>query len=225
VSQQVIASALKKIPRILFQVYVFILEVVSKVLIWLGNRSRFEIFLILIGVVLVISSSGGSKSSPTNQSNQHQGVVVLDPNREYTPPKAWNVYTRDDDMSGKEIVFADSQSLNKNNLHWPYGAGISGELTLRKHPRHGKSVLISIDEGQILCPSYDGCSVLIRFDDRPPIRFSAGKPSDGSSTTLFIHGYEQIVKEIKKSRTMRIELPLYQDGNKSWVFDVSDLDF
>jgi hypothetical protein len=68
---QVTASALKKIPRLLFQVYVFILEVISKLLIWLGNRSRFELFLILIGLMWLIGFSALKESTrPREQSGQ-----------------------------------------------------------------------------------------------------------------------------------------------------------
>src|SRR5687767_3766132 len=53
------------------------------------------------------------------------------------PIENWHYTTAKDDMTGKEINYAEAVSLNKEDLHFPYGPGIDATLTLRKHPRYG----------------------------------------------------------------------------------------
>ena len=139
------------------------------------------------------------------------------------PVEAWHYFTTNDEMTTKDIVTAQTNSLNKQDLHWPYGPGIAATLTLRKHPRSGKNVYVSIDKGQILCRSYESCSITIRFDARPAVKFSAIGPSDGSTEVIFIQNYAKFFAELKKSKKVLVELPMYQDGNRSWQFDVTDL--
>ena len=69
---------------------------------------------------------------------------------------------------------------------FPYGGKQHGQLTLRRHPRFGRNVIFNIERGQLMCPSYDGCTVLVRFDDAPPASFSAMPPSDHSNETIFL---------------------------------------
>jgi len=126
-------------------------------------------------------------------------------------------------MSGKNIAFAKATSLNREDLHWPYGPGIAATLTLRKHPRSGKNAYVSLDKGQILCRSYESCPIMIRFDDRPAERYSAIAPSDGSTEIVFIQNYAKFFSQLKQSKKVLIELPMYQDGNRSWQFKVNGL--
>lgn len=130
-----------------------------------------------------------------------------------------------DDMTGKEMQFAETYSTNTQDLHWPYGPSVRGELTIRKHPRYGKSVIVTLTKGQILCRSYENCTIMVRFDDGKPEKYSAIGPADGSSDQVFIRNYDKFVTSLKKANVVRIELPLYQDGNRAWNFNVSDLEW
>ena len=155
------------------------------------------------------------------------------PNARYTPPPltqpaqttnaGWDYSTKTDTLSGKDISFATVPSLDTQNLHSPYGPNIKAYITLRKHPRHKLSAFVDIDAGQLLCRSYESCTIMIRFDDRTPIKFSGIGSKDGSTEMVFIRHYERFLSELKKSKTAFVELPLYQDGNRTWSFNVKDL--
>jgi len=184
-----------------------------------SNSVSVGVLAAVIGIALLYNfannvtrkeSSAAIESSTTQSDSQ-------------TPPAAWQYFTVTDDMTSKTIAFAESKSLNKENLHWPYGRNIGATLTLRKHPRHGKSVYVTLDKGQILCRSYESCTVSIRFDDRPPHQYSAIGPSDGSTEVVFIQNHTRFVTALKQSKKVLIELPMYQDGNRSWQFNVDDL--
>jgi hypothetical protein len=48
------------------------------------------------------------------------------------------------------------------------------------------STIFFIERGQLMCGSYEDCTVLVRFDEAKPERFSAIGPADNSSDTVFI---------------------------------------
>lgn len=137
----------------------------------------------------------------------------------------WKYETTKDEMTGNEVTLASTKSINSQDLHWPYGPNVTALLMIRKHPRYGKDVFLTLTKGQILCHSYENCSILIRFDENKPEKYAAIGPSDNSSDQVFIRNYEKFVSNVKKSKTVRIELPMYQDGNMAWNFNVADFNW
>jgi hypothetical protein len=83
----------------------------------------------------------------------------------------------------------------------------------------------SITKGQLLCTSYEGCQVSVRFDDKKPFKVHANEPEDHSNTVLFLGGYDKLVKEIKNSKKMIVEATFYQNGARAFEFDVSNFKF
>lgn len=137
----------------------------------------------------------------------------------------WNYHTETDAVSGKSSAAAEVISGDANDLHSPYGPGVRATLLVRRHPRYGRDVIVSIDRGQLLCRSYGNpCRIMVRFDDRPAMAFEGAAPSDHSSDTVFVRGHDRFVAELKKAKTALIELPLYQDGQRSWTFNVAGFD-
>lgn len=108
-------------------------------------------------------------------------------------------------------------------LGWPYGI-TSASVLIRKHPQHGSDVIIALSDGQILCNAYDNCTISIRFDDRKPIKFTASTPADHSSKTLFLPA-APFVREAKTAQRMKISVPLYQNGEIMFDFDISGLEW
>jgi hypothetical protein len=127
-------------------------------------------------------------------------------------------------MTGKVSAFASVQSANIVEFDFPYGGAQHGQLTLRLHPRFGNDVIFRIERGQLLCPSYEGCSVLVRFDDEAPATFSANPPADNSNETIFISNYDRFVSRLRKAKTIRVSPEVYQQGNVVFTFDVSGFD-
>ena len=133
---------------------------------------------------------------------------------------AWEFMEDQDDMTGKPIRSAFVMSENQLDLKWPYGTAV-GFLGVHNHPRYGRSAVINVSKGQMLC-YINECPVLARFDDGAPMRFSGNPPADHSRTTIFIEGHDRFVKALKNSKTVRIEVGFYQQGSKTLVFNTSD---
>jgi hypothetical protein len=158
-----------------------------------SNSVFAGILVAIIGIPLLynfVNNVTHKESSIATESSAAQSDTQIQ-------TAAWRYFTLTDDMTSKTIAFAESKSVNKENLHWPYGRNIGATLTLRKHPRQGKSVYVTLDKGQILCRSYESCTVSIRFDDRPPNQYSAIGPSDGSTEVVFIQNHTRFVTALK----------------------------
>jgi hypothetical protein len=135
--------------------------------------------------------------------------------------KQWKYSVNEDSMTGKLINYASVDSTNTVEFSFPYNKPQIGTLALRSHPRHGKDVMFSIERGQILCNSFRDCTVLVRFNNGAPETFSAVSPSDNSSNTIFIRGYDRFMSKLKKATIIRISVNVYQEGAPVFEFDAS----
>lgn len=136
----------------------------------------------------------------------------------------WNYSVSEDSMSGKSTRHAYVSSINTVNFKFPYGGAQRATLTIRKHPRWGTSVYISLDKGQFIC-GYDDCYVRVRFANGKAQRMSASEPSDHSNNLLFISNASSFISQARKSDTVFIEANFYQEGSRVFEFDISDLEW
>jgi len=136
----------------------------------------------------------------------------------------WTYYVVEDKMSGRAARQAAVKSTNTLEFRFPYQNPQHATLLLRAHPRYGKNVIVEIERGQFLCPSYDGCAVLVRFDEGSATKYSAFPPADHSSDAVFIQNYQSFVSRMLKVTRVRIEAEFYQEGSPTLDFDVSGFD-
>lgn len=130
---------------------------------------------------------------------------------------AWSYSNDEDGMSGKRIEYAAVRSENTLSLDFPYQGAQHGTLAVRKHPKWGSNVIVSIEEGQILCSSYE-CPVRIRFDDAQPVTYTGNEPSDNSTETIFLP--YSIANKLKTAKRVKVEMNLYQNGTQVLEFNV-----
>lgn len=133
----------------------------------------------------------------------------------------WSYSQNDDPMSKGKTYYASITSSNSVQFDFPYEGVQRGTLTLRTDPEYGRDVIFSIEKGQILCSSYDGCTVRVRFDDEDAVSYSAAAAADNSSETIFIQNYNRFVEKLMKAKRVRISMNVYQEGAPVFDFDVS----
>lgn len=161
-------------------------------------------------------------ASPTPKAAAEALVVKTpEPAATDTIGHQWRYAADEDKMTSATTYNATVSSTNTVEFGFPYSGTQHGELLLRTHPRYGKDVIFSIERGQILCPSYDGCSVKVRFDDEKPVNFSANAPADHSTEYVFLEGYDRFIGKLQKAKTVRISVNVYQQGSPVFEFDVS----
>lgn len=140
--------------------------------------------------------------------------------REEQIGRQWRYTRSEDSMSGQVSHTAIVTSTNQFEFGFPYAGPQRGELTIRRHPRWGNSVIFAIERGQILCNSYSSCPIRVRFDDGAPRTLSGNEPADNSSEYVFLPGYNDFVSRLQKAKRLRIEVNVFQQGAVMAEFDV-----
>lgn len=167
------------------------------------------------------------KSAPSTPLSPPEMPVKNDVNVaavESGPTGQWRYAVDEDPMSGSKLYTAVVKSTNSVSFGFPYAGEQKGTFMLRAKSGGKKDVMFYIERGQILCPAYQGCSALVRFDDDKPVRFKASGPSDHSSETIFLADYGKFLARLKKANRVRLAIEIYQNGAPAFEFDVSGFD-
>jgi hypothetical protein len=136
----------------------------------------------------------------------------------------WEYSQNEDKMSGGTTYHARVSSSNAVEFDFPYSGTQNATLALRIDPKYGKDLIFRIEKGQILCNSYEDCSVLVRFDDEKATNYSAIGAADNSTETIFIRNYGKFVEKMLKAKLVRISTNIYQQGAPVFEFNVSYFD-
>jgi hypothetical protein len=190
------------------------------------HGSFAKVLLIGFGILVLVSMFMGSlarnTSSPSAPPSTYSASTAPPVAADTTPH--WTYVTGQDAMMQKPIKYASVESINELNFGFPYQGAQHATLTLRTHPRFGKSAILRIERGQFLC-GIDGCSIAVRFDAGKPQRFSVDEPSDHSTTYLFIDNYDGFLASVRKSKKVYIAAEFYQQGSPVMEFDTSKLNW
>ena len=135
----------------------------------------------------------------------------------------WRYEEKKDAMSGKSTKTASLDSENQISLDFPYSGANQPTLFIRK-VGDSLDVAIQIDKGQILCHGRP-CTIKVRFDDGKPVAFNGNGPSDSSAEAVFLSPEPKIVSQIKKSKTMLVEVVIFHQGTHVLKFNTAGLDW
>jgi hypothetical protein len=188
--------------------------------------------LIGIGILLLIIAASissilspdtkTSSTSPQPSTQTNASPQTAQQEAKALPGAQW-LYSQYSDPMGKGTVYgAQVVSSNTVDFDFPYNGAQHATLALRSHPRFGKDVILRIEKGQFLCPSYEGCNVLIRFDEEQGATYSAAGATDNSTETIFVHNYSRFLQKMLKAKQVRIAVNIYQEGAPVFDFDVSN---
>jgi hypothetical protein len=138
-------------------------------------------------------------------------------------PGNWHYSQDTDKMDSSLTQLANIISENSLALGFPYAGENRGHLGVRKEKKSGLNVWFNIDKGQLICNSYDGCQIDVRFDDAPPIKFHGVGPADHSSNTVFLQPEGKFVELAKKAKQIRVAATIYQAGTQILEFSTEPL--
>jgi len=191
--------------------------------------TKFFVALLGIGLVAAMFNGGGSSSSgssattPAKPLTKEEVAKQVDDKLRAMGMK-WSYSEDKDEMGRGTIKYAIVKSMNIVNFDFPYQGEQQATLQLRKHPKHGKDVMLGLDRGQFIC-GYDGCNVSVKFDSGKIQTFHATPPADHDTKVLFIESHDRLVSAMKKAKTVAIEASFYKQGTRVFEFDVSGLDW
>lgn len=136
----------------------------------------------------------------------------------------WSYSESVDEITGKKSSSATIVSDNYKRLSWPYDGETRLTIFIRSHPRYGNDIIFQVDRGQILCSSYDGCAGMINVDGKAE-KLSLNEPADHDSKVVFVRYDAAILRKLKGSKKVVVELPMYQNGNVAWTFLTEGLEW
>lgn len=136
---------------------------------------------------------------------------------------AWYYFETKDELRGGTTYFARVTSDNKVDFDFPYNGGSRLTMTIRKSPQYGTDVYFEISKGQYTCGLYN-CKGAISFDGASE-GLTLTTPDDHSSDILFATYGEAIIRKLKQSDRTIVELPFFQEGNRQFTFDTSELEW
>jgi hypothetical protein len=199
------------------------------------NRTGLAIGIVLAIILLIAivngSGSGKAGSDLTNTTDTAAAIDSLTDNMtavdagasEAAPVGNWTYSTDEDKLNGAKTYIAQTVSTNEIQQAPPYGGGTRMTIHVRKHPRWGTAVYMTITEGQLMCSSYDGCSAMVRFDNAPASRVSMSGPEDNSSEVMFVDGASSFLRKLRNAKHVVVEKTMYQAGAQQFEFNVSGL--
>jgi hypothetical protein len=179
-------------------------------------------FVVLVVIGAMLGDSGSSSPPPPPPATTPIRTLTAPPPP--VPGAQWSYATGTDEMTGKSTSSAAVQSSNSVELDFPYHNPQRGTLTIRRHPRHGPSAIFTLERGQLPCSSYDGCSIMVRFDEKEAVRYSASPPEDNRSEVLFINDEVRFLTFLTLAKRVRVFPNIYQNGGLVFDFDVTGFD-
>jgi hypothetical protein len=177
-----------------------------------------KILMVAIASIAVVSmTSCGSSSAKPTDGKTNDNVIVVDSKSD---EKTWEYDSKTDKM-GSTTQVAGVLANDLVNLEFPYNGGSQAKLLIRKE-NGPTEILFVIDKGQI-DTDMDGTYIKIKFDDEAPKKWSMSTSSDGSRDVLFFNNETALLKKIKESKKIVLEVPFYQNGSQQFVFNTADL--
>ena len=123
-----------------------------------------------------------------------------------------------DEMTGKVTRFASLESSNAHTFGFPYQGETRARLLMRTKGS-SRDVIVTIDQGQIICHSFSACRVEVRFDDAPPEKYRGGEAADHDPTVVFLSPAGKFMAKARKAKKIKIALTIYQEGTRIFEFD------
>ena len=132
-------------------------------------------------------------------------------------------YEKEGNEMGDTSNYAKLKSSNQVNLRYPYG-GTHGNIVIRK--TNGKNeVLFIVNDGQMDVSIVDGVDIRVKFDDENPKTYSMSPAESGSYEVIFFPNPNNLIKKIKNSKKVVVEVPFFRDGRKIFTFDTENLNY
>ncbi|TBH74901.1 hypothetical protein [Aquirufa nivalisilvae] len=177
----------------------------------------FSIFLIGLVVFFIYNNLEDKKEDSVSSIEKKE--VTIDSVKEN-----WNLSIHEDKMDNNVYRTAFCTSKNTVELNFPYNGGTNLEIWLRNGLNgQGNEVFLIVNKGQFMS-SFDGEeTVRMKFDNSPPISSNFSNESTGKSTTIFLSKSSSIIKRLKKSKKLIIEVDFYDNGTSQFEFDVEGL--
>ena len=193
------------------------------------NNAGLIAIVFLVAVVIVIFIATVSNSGNSNEEASVDSAAVTATAEAEIEQSAevaydslrWQVTESIDEMTDTKNVWKSLTSENFAYFDFPYEGGSFLRIDVRYMKKYGTDILLTLSQGQLMSNEYNGTNyVMVRFDDDAPQKYYTNEPSDGSSNCLFLRNAKKFIKRAKTAKSIKIQVPVYQEGNPIFTFKV-----
>ena len=140
-----------------------------------------------------------------------------------------NYYT--DNMRGTVRRALSIESENSVKFNFPYDENSKMELMLASNGVKLKKdqkletimpskVALRIKSGQFSCIVYNGCTVSVKFDDKPISKYKMLSSSDGSADIIFMQNSNSFIRDVNRYKKLIVEANFFQEGSRQFIFNL-----
>ena len=192
-------------------------------IIAIGIVAIFILFLVLTGL------SGNREVTQSTELQLDEviadsdTIAVVDDYVDEKVKAVWDFTIEKDEMTDSKNIWASITSDNFISQEFPYEGLTHATIIVRYMKKYGYDVLIKISHGQINGREYYGTNyVTARFDEGNSKKYYFNESADGDSKVVFIRSHSDFIKNCKKAKTIKIDLPLYKYGRPVFTFKVDE---
>ena len=177
------------------------------------NNAGLIAIVFLVAVVIVIFIATVSNSGNSNEEASVDSAAVT--------ATAEAEIEQSAEVADTKNVWKSLTSENFAYFDFPYEGGSFLRIDVRYMKKYGTDILLTLSQGQLMSNEYNGTNyVMVRFDDDAPQKYYTNEPSDGSSNCLFLRNTKKFIKRAKTAKSIKIQVPVYQEGNPIFTFKV-----
>jgi hypothetical protein len=141
-----------------------------------------------------------------------------------TISSGWHYSTDLDKIHNTTSIWNQLDSDNSVEYGFPYG-NQKLILAVRKRASDGTKVYVWMHKGQLVCDTSNGCPIKVKFNTSPPMTFTGWLPGDYSSDCLFLEPHERFIAQLRKSKSVVIEIEFYQHGSAQYEFTTTGFEW
>lgn len=176
---------------------------------------------VLLPLLCACAGDSSQKRAIESVPADSVSAIILHPSADsllIPAERGYIYYEEDDEMTDTKTRYARLISDNSVTLDYPYGECRMSCL-IRKSAKYGTDVMLRISSGQFHGNVYDEDNyVCIRFDSSRSINYLFDESHDGSPEWIFLKNAQDFIRRAKRARTIKIEVPIYQEGRRLFRF-------
>lgn len=185
----------------------------------------FFVIIVLIGVSAQPSATNSMSDAEMKTYLADARASASENTSAAATSSAWEYSSHADAMNDQRTQMACVRSENEAQLDFPYHP-VHAQLCLRNSPQYGRDAFVELEgDGQILCNSFQRCTIGVRFDQQPARDFSGTDSSDGSSNIVFIRDRRGLERGLRDANRTAIQVEFFQAGRQALIFPTAGLDW
>lgn len=186
-------------------------------------------YVYLVGLLTLFACSDRETSNQTTVGDSVQTTTEASPpsvdqptansqgseNPDVAHSATW-VYKETVNSDGQTVYKASITSPTRLEFGFPYTGGSTVTLTIRQRDNN-PTLYLQVSNGEFN-QSFQGGTVRIGFDNKPPLTYAYSAAENGSATIIFLDAADKIISQLKSSEKINVDVTFHHQGNRQIQF-------